>query len=333
MKLLLAVLAGLALLLLAGALATALIGRSVEARYPPNGRFVALEGGRLHYVEMAPEGAPDGTVLLLHGASGSSGDPLAALGERLSRRFRVIAVDRPGSGWSDRFGAEASSPAVQGRIIRAALDRLGVERAVVVGHSWSGALATNLALDHAELVSGLVLLAPATHPWPGGAISWHYTLIGWPVVGRLMPLTLAVPVGRLFMERAVASVFAPQPAPADYVERARIPLALRPHTFLANAQDVAGFYEFVKVQAKRYGEIRAPTVVISGEADDIVWTHLHSRALEREVPGAKLILLPGVGHMPHYVATDLVLREIERLAAGGGESAEAPRPAALSRSP
>src|SRR5215208_2632463 len=72
---------------------------------------------------------PAGTVLLLHGASGSSGDPMMALGERLAQRFRVVAVDRPGSGWSDRIGgAGAASPATQARIIRAALREIGIER-------------------------------------------------------------------------------------------------------------------------------------------------------------------------------------------------------------
>src|SRR5215208_522664 len=161
MMLLAVVLAGTVLLLLCGAVATLVIARVIETRYPPAGRFVEVAGGRLHVVEMAPQGRePEATVLLLHGASGSSGDPMTALGERLARRFRVVAVDRPGSGWSDRIGgAGAASPATQARIIRAALREIGIERAIVVGHSWAGALALNLALDHADLVSGLVLLA------------------------------------------------------------------------------------------------------------------------------------------------------------------------------
>jgi pimeloyl-ACP methyl ester carboxylesterase len=318
MRFVLAVLGGVALLLLAGALATFLITRSIEGRYPPNGRFIEVEGGRLHIVEMMPQGrAPEATVLLLHGASGSSGDPLLALGERLARRFRVIAVDRPGSGWSDRVAGEsAASPAAQARIIRDLLARLGVAQAIIVGHSWSGALATNLALDHAEIVSGLVLLSPVTHPWPGGDISWYYGPAVAPYIGRFLTSTVTTPAGLLRMRPTLATVFAPQAPPPDYAERARIPLALRPGTFRANAEDVSALYDFVKGQAGRYGTIRAPTVIISGNADAIVWTDLHSRSLEREIPGAKLVVLPGIGHMPHHAAPDLVLREIEALAAG-----------------
>jgi pimeloyl-ACP methyl ester carboxylesterase len=330
MRTLLGVLAAVALVLIAGAVATFFIARSIEARYPPHGRFAEVAGGRLHYVELGPGRAAQGTILLLHGASGSSGDTIAALGEPLSKRFRVIALDRPGSGWSDRISEDASSPAVQARIIREFLEKLRVESTVVVGHSWSGALAANLALDHADAVAGLVLLAPATHPWPGGEISWYYTPTTWPVLGRLLPWTVSTPLGLALMNLTVASVFAPQAPPPGYIERSRIPLVLRPSAFRANAADVSGLYEFVKRQAKRYRDIRVPTVIISGDADDIVWTHLHSRALERAISGARLIVLPGIGHMPHHVARDVVVREIERLAEAiaaaraGGPRAPAP---------
>jgi pimeloyl-ACP methyl ester carboxylesterase len=326
MRLLAVLVAGLAVLLLAGAAATYLIVRSIEARYPPAGRFVEVTGGRLHYIELGPGGkGPAATVLLLHGASGSSGDPIMALGHRLAAKFRVIAVDRPGSGWSDRIaGKAAGSPAVQATIIREALERLGVERAIVVGHSWSGALATNLALDHADKVAGLLLLAPVTHPWPGGAISWYYTPVTWPFVGEVLARTLTVPAGFAFIAPTVAAVFAPQLPPPDYIDGAQIALVLRPPSFRANARDVKGLNAFVTAQSRRYGAIRAPTVIISGDADAIVWTNLHSRSLAREIPGAKLVILPGVGHMPHYAAPDIVVSEIEGLA----ERAHEPQPPA-----
>src|SRR4051812_1873587 len=250
MKLLAVVLAGTVLLLLCGAVATLVIARVIETRYPPAGRFVEVAGGRLHVVEMAPPGRePEATVLLLHGASGSSGDPMTALGERLARRFRVVAVDRPGSGWSDRVGgAGAASPATQARVIRAALREIGIERAIVVGHSWAGALALNLALDHADVVSGLVLLAPVSHPWPGAGISWYYRPATWPV----LTCTLATPAGLLLMGPTLGVVFAPQAPPTAYIERSRIPLVLRPRAFRANAEDVSGLYAFVVRQSRRY---------------------------------------------------------------------------------
>jgi pimeloyl-ACP methyl ester carboxylesterase len=125
---------------------------------------------------------------------------------------------------------------------------------------------------------------------------------------------VTTPLGLLAMAPAIQAVFAPQAPPPSYRDAAAVPLALRPKTFQANAEDVAGLYAFVTRQSSRYGAIRAPTVVISGAADEIVWTNLHSRSLEREIAGARLIVLPGVGHMPHYAAPDLVIRVIEELA-------------------
>lgn len=137
MKILLAAVGGVAVLLCFGALATWFVTRRIEAGHPPAGRFVEVGGGRLHYVEAGPAGRePRATIVSLHGASGSYADPMVALGGRLSDRYRVISFDRPGHGWSDRIaGAAAASPARQAEIIRDALAKLNVERAVVVAHS------------------------------------------------------------------------------------------------------------------------------------------------------------------------------------------------------
>lgn len=316
MKVLGVALAVLASIVLVGALVTVVATLVIERRHSPNGRFVEVKGGRLHLVDLAPaDRSPLGTVLLLHGASGSSGDPLLALGGRLAERYRVIAVDRPGHGWSDRIdGAAMASPARQAEVIWEALTAIGVERAIVVGHSWSGALATNMTLDHADRVAGLVLLSPVSHPWPGGNIAWYYNPTVAPGIGTFLARVVATPLGLLALHPAARAVFHPQEARPDYVEAARASLVLRPRTFRANAEDVAGLHAFVTAQSRRYGAIRAPTVILSGEADRIVWTNLHSRALEREIPGARLVVLPGIGHMPHFAAADRIVAEINGLA-------------------
>ena len=153
--------------------------------YPPAGRFVDVTGGRLHVLERGKPDAPP--VVLLHGASGNLQDMRLALGDRLAARYRVILIDRPGHGWSDRPGGDDDAvPARQAALIDEALRRLGVKRAIIVGHSWSGALATAYALAYPERVAGLVLLAPVTHPWPGG-IAWHYRLARRRCSGRCSP--------------------------------------------------------------------------------------------------------------------------------------------------
>jgi pimeloyl-ACP methyl ester carboxylesterase len=250
--------------------------------------------------------------VLLHGASGSASDAMGELGRRLAERYRVLAFDRPGHGWSDRVAPDAASPAVQARLVREALDRLGVSRPVVVGHSLAGAVATAFALDHPDALSGLVLLSPVSHPWPRGEVTWYYgPATSW--WGRIFTRTLTTPAGAFIIDGAASAVFRPQEAPADYVRRAQAKLVLRPATFEANAQDVAGLHEFVKRQSPRYGAIAAPTVIVAGDADKIVWTDLHSRSLEREIPDARLVVIPGMGHMPHWTAVDTIAGEVDRL--------------------
>src|SRR5579871_2078033 len=144
--------------------------QTIEAEHPPAGRFVDVERGRMHVVELGNRAAP--AVVLLHGSSINLADMRMALGDRLERQYHVVLVDRPGHGWSDRpDGAADASPARQAALIHQALERIGVTRAIVVGHSWSGALATAYALAYPASVTGLVLLAPVTHPWPGG-VGW-----------------------------------------------------------------------------------------------------------------------------------------------------------------
>jgi len=287
---------------------------AIERAHPPSGRFVEVSGGRLHVLELgttAPDAPP---IVLLHGASGNLEDMRAALGERLAARHRVILIDRPGHGWSDRPGGDGdASPARQAVLIAEALGNLGVTRAIIVGHSWAGAVATAYALAYPDRVAGLVLLAPVSHPWSTG-IAWVYTLTTAPVIGQVFARTVALPAGFPFLDTLARVVFAPQPIAADYVRRAAIALILRPAEFIANANDVARLLESVKAQAPRYGEIAAPTVIITGDRDTIVSPVIHSKALAAQLPHAKLIMLPGVGHAVQHVAADLIVAEIDRLA-------------------
>jgi len=172
------------------------------------------------------------------------------------------------------------------------------------------AVATALALDDPSRVAGLVLIAPVLYPWSTG-VAWYYSLTSMPVIGPLFAHTLALPAGTVLLGPTIAAVFAPQVAPADYAQRAAIRLVLRPKNFIANASDVAGLLEFVTVQAPRYSELKMPTTVITGDRDTIVSPRIHSRALADTVPHSKLIMLEGVGHMPHHVARDRVVEAIE----------------------
>jgi pimeloyl-ACP methyl ester carboxylesterase len=290
----------LASLVAALALWTQIVAARAASDHPPSGIFVPVTGGRLHLRDMGPRDAPVArTVVLIHGASCNLmaltlplAEPLLAAG------FRVIAIDRPGHGWSERPGGRAdASP-----------------EAVIVAHSFAGAVATTLAMDHPVQVKGLVLLSPVTHPWPGG-IAWYYTPGSMPVIGWIFARLLPVPGAALTMEAGIDSVFRPQPKPDDYARKTALPLLLRPDNFEANAQDVAALFAHVVGRAGRYGAIKAPTTIIAGTADTVVSSTIHAATFGREVTGAKTILLDNVGHAPHHADTALVLREIEAVSA------------------
>ncbi len=184
---------------------------AIDRAYPPSGQFVEVNGGRLHVLQLGRLDAP--VVVLLHGASGNLGDMRLALGERLASRYRVILVDRPGHGWSDRSdGRKGSSPKKQAELIHQALVKIGVAKATVLGHSWAGALATAYALEYPNEVTGLVLLAPVTHPWPGG-VGWINSVIATPYIGPLIAYIGILPSGYFAITPGVAAVFAPQSPP------------------------------------------------------------------------------------------------------------------------
>jgi pimeloyl-ACP methyl ester carboxylesterase len=307
----------IAAILGAGGVLTMLEAARIEAAHPATGRFIDVEGGRLHVLELGPSGREEQLpIVLVHGASGNLNDLRVALGDRLAANRRVILFDRPGHGWSDRPGGVAdASPARQAALIMEALDRMAVERFVLLGHSLGGAVASALALAYPDRLAGLVLLAPVTHPWEGSHINWYNVVLSMPVIGRLFAYTVVVPLSFLLLDGGVASVFKPQAAPADYVRRAAIRLLLRPAQCVANAQDLVALKAFVADQVPRYGEIGVPTIIVTGSADGTVSPQLHARNFAAAVPNARLVTLAGIGHMPHHVETDTVLAAVEQLQA------------------
>ena len=317
----------LAALIASGWAVTAWQAAAIARRFPPLGAFVRYgdDGpARLHYTERRPAGPERGIVLVLHGASGNQADLMVPLGDRLAAEgFRVIAVDRPGLGWSDRPDGEAdASPSRQAALIRGALARVGVTHAIVLGHSWSGALAAAFALDAPEFTRGLVLLAPVLYPWPTG-IAWYYAPAASPVFGPLFTRVFTLPAGLGLLPAGIAEVFAPQPPPADYAERTGVALVLRPDTFLNNAQDVFHLHAFVTEQSRRLATIAVPTAIVTGEGDRVVSPTIHSLAAARDIPGATLTLLPGVGHSPQWSAPDAVVAAVRDVAARAALRAEA----------
>jgi pimeloyl-ACP methyl ester carboxylesterase len=300
-----AALAVLALITLAGVLA-------LQRTFPAQGRMIEVAGGKLHVVDIGPRDAAGPPVVMIHGASSNLEVMRQPLGDMLANNHRVILIDRPGHGWSTRTRAEDSTPAVQARMIDEALEKLGVGPAILVVHSWSGALGARMALDYPQRVAGLVMLAPVAYPWPGG-VGWYNKAVTTPVIGPLLAYTITLPLGYFLAEPGARGVFLPQLMPDGFVSDTAMQLLLRPREFLANARDLVTLKAAVAEQAPRYADIRVPTVVISGDIDKTVSTNIHSRPFAKAVPDAKLIVLPDIGHMVQNAAPELVISEIEAI--------------------
>lgn len=305
----------IALVLGLAAAATALIAARVETRYLPAGNRIPVAGGSIAYLEDGPREGTRGTVVLLHGASANAYDPMEGVGRRLAAAgFRVVSFDRPGYGGSDRpAGPEAATPAFQARMLADAIGGLELGPVILLGHSWSGALALRMALDRPEGIAGLVLVAPVAIPFPPMALPWWAGLALKPPVTWLLTRTIAVPIGLTYLPGVARGVFRPEPPVEDYVERSRAALILRPGSALANIQDLAGLPAALAEQAPLYASLRIPTVIVTGEGDPVVVPAKQAEPLRRAVPGARLVELPGAGHMITYTAADALVRETEAL--------------------
>ncbi len=304
------------------ACATRSSGARSEA-YPPIGRFATVDGVRMHYVDLGPSEAP--AVVLIHGASGNLRDFTFRFADLLTPRYRVLAIDRPGFGHSERGAASAGSgasadamhdPAAQARVMRGVVRAAGARRPIVVGHSWGASAALAWALDAPEETAAVVSLAGVSHPWSGSA-GLLYDL-GDSLLGGAVAATLSAVVSEERAKSIVESVFRPQSAPAGYADYVGVGLATRPETLRANARDVARLKPALVAQRARYPEMTTPVEILHGTADAIVPVRIHGARLAREAPAARLERLDGVGHMPHHVAADACVAAIDRAAARAG---------------
>ncbi|MCB1391553.1 MAG: alpha/beta hydrolase [Rhodobacteraceae bacterium] len=276
--------------------------------FPPVGQFVEVEGHRIHLLVSgrARGTAPD--IVLIHGANGNLRDFTFDLTERLEHEFRVIAVDRPGLGYSDSWGAADSDPGLQARVLREAVSSLGVRRPIVLGHSYGGAVATAWALQDQEHTSALVLLAAATEPWEGDLTFW-YNLNDTPL-GRPARSLVAAFAPERAVEAALANVFDPAPVPAGYGEHLGTGLSLRRDSQASNNRQINELLPYITAMRTGYPRLTLPIEMLHGDADTTVPLDVHARRFAREVPSAHLVVLPGAGHMLHHTHVAAVIEAI-----------------------
>lgn len=251
--------------------------------------FVAVDGARIRYADYGLRGVPTPPVVMIHGASASLLDLELAFLPSAARNRRVILFDRPGHGRSTRPRG-AQDPLVQARLLRDAAAALGAERPILLAHSLGGAIALAWALEYGAEISGLVLLAPVSHPWPGG-VDWYHRAAVAPLFGPLFRRTIAPVAGPRLARRHMKP-----PLPVDYFERAEMKNLFRSHIFKANSEDIYHLKRHVTRMCRRYHEITAPMRIIVGDRDVTVCPMIHSCHLAKEAPNASMKLLSGVGH-------------------------------------
>lgn len=288
----------------------------IHQAFPPIGEIVKINEYDVHFIDTkgsAEDQATGFAVVFLHGASGNLRDPLHVFKDRLVDDARLLFIDRPGHGWSTRDDT-MNLPDQQAKQIIGLLDQVGVKRALFVGHSYSGALIANIALDYPDRVAGLLFNSPVSHPWPGG-VGWYYHIAAHPIIGPIFCNTLTLPIGLRRLECATQKVFWPNKVPAVYAHGIGNNMVLTPARFRANANDIAALRDFVVKQSKRYGEIAVPTTIITGDKDQIVLPWVHSEGLAKDIkdPRTRLIKLKNTGHMPHHDAAELFAEEIRLL--------------------
>lgn len=306
--------AGWSLAACAGALALSIgygagYAAVVTREFPPEGRMLETAAGPIHVVE-AGEGR---AVLLVHGASASNRELRSALETPLVEAgFRVIAMDRPGFGWSPAFSGRDRLEG-HARAVAAVIEAIGLEKPIVIGHSYGGAVALRLALDRPGLAGGYVLLGSATHG-DVGPVAWFNHVGATPVAGWLFAHSIVPLVGPIIGRPGVISAFAPAEAPQGHYKATAVGLVFRPSTFLANSHDLERVNPELLAQQDRYGEITDPVAIVAGEDDHTVLTARHSERTAAAIVGSRLSLLPGVGHMPHHAAPELIVEHVRAMA-------------------
>jgi pimeloyl-ACP methyl ester carboxylesterase len=280
--------------------------RAAEQRHPPIGSFLTVDGVRLHYVERG-QGEP---LLLIHGNGTMIQDFLVSgIVDELAKRYRVIIIDRPGYGYSERPRA-LWTPRAHATLFQKALQQLGVSQAVVLGHSWGTLVAVALALQAPRLVRGLVLASGYYYPTLRADVIL-FSPPAIPVVGDAMRYTISPVISRLLLPGLIKAMFAPASVPDRFDREFPTELMLRPSQLRASAEDAAMMTPVTIELQEHYRGLKLPVVIVTGADDQIADVGRQSERLHGEIVNSGLMVVPGMGHMIHHLAPDQVVRAVE----------------------
>jgi len=293
-----------------------LVGRraaQAERDYPPKGRFITVDGVRLHYLERG-SGQP---VVFMHGNGAMVEDMLiSGVFDQVAEHYRAIVFDRPGFGHSARPRDRSWTAAAQAALFARTFEDLGITRPIVFGHSWGTLVALSLAVAYPQALSGLVLASGYYFPTARGDVAL-LSPPSLPIVGDLLTHTIAPLIGEALGPGMIKKMFAPQPVSPRFAREFPMALTLRPSQIKAFSEDTSHMITAAGKICGRYAALRCPTVIMSGDADGIVDVDRQARRLHGAVPGSRIDILRGAGHMIHHLDPGRMIRAIDLIASGG----------------
>ena len=299
-------------LTVAGLAAAALINhglaRKAERENPPAGRFLSIDGLRLHYVDQGRGEA----LVLLHG-NGSMIQDFASSGliDLAAASYRVVAFDRPGYGHSDRPRGTVWTPEAQADLISKALGQLGIKRATILGHSWGCSVAVALAHKYPDLVSGLVLVSGYYYPTARADVA-ALSIPAVPVVGDVIRYTISPILSRLVWPLLMRKIFGPEPMPDKFLGFPKA-MAVRPSQLRASAEESALMIPDAAAAKSPYSRLTMPVAILAGTDDRLVDADHQSARLHEEISHSSFYQIPGQGHMIHQTATDTIMAAIDKV--------------------
>jgi pimeloyl-ACP methyl ester carboxylesterase len=273
----------------------------------PSGQFVDVDGLQVHYIARG-RGRP---VVLIHGNGTMAEDfVICGLVDQLAKRYRVIAIDRPGFGHTERPRHRIWTAAAQARLVHRTLECLNVERPVIVGHSWGTIVSLALAVQTQRELRGLVLLSGYYYRTRRADVAMIAPL-AVPGVGDAARSLMPAALGHLLAPQVFRHVFKPQPIPARFKARFPVGISIHPTQARASAEDTASMNAAAFHLQPHYAKLRLPTAILTGDADAVVDATAQSCRLHEEVAGSTLTVMPGLGHMIHYAAKGRIVRAVD----------------------
>jgi pimeloyl-ACP methyl ester carboxylesterase len=290
------------------ALANRHLAKKAVRDNPPLGQFLMIDGVRLHYVERGT-GEP---LILFHGNGSMIQDfDSSRLIDLAARNYRVIVFDRPGFGHSERPRDRIWAPTAQATLFKKALHRLGVSRALVLGHSWGASVAVALAFGYPDLVGGLVLASGYYYPTARADVL-ALSVPALPLAGDVISHTISPIASRVMWPVLLRKIFGPQSVPLKFAAFPK-EMAVRPSQIKASAAESGLMIPSASEFKDRYTELRMPVSIIAGENDRLIDIDEQSRRLHADVAQSKFHPIPGNGHMVHQTATTSVMSAIDEV--------------------